>query len=313
LPVKQSRAQLLGVSLILITLALVLTGYSARSPLSVSRATRVFDWTYGPLRATFSAAFGGIASVFTDYRELVSIRSEYGELQSRTRVLEDEREHATELVQENERLRKLLNATEGQKLKRIAVRVNGYRHSGWFHTISLAGGAAVGIAPNSAVVTHDGVVGQVISVGDAFSRVLLLTDHTSSIDALVQSSRARGVVEGVSEKLLNLRFASATDAIQVGDRIITSGFDGIFPPGLLIGRVSATDSETGVLFQSVSVLPAVNVNALEEVIVLVGPTEVNPPTNIGAGPVEKKSSEALKDIKSSAVKPADNAIGGATR
>ena len=275
MPAKESRAKLIGVSVLLIVLALAMTGYSARSPLTVSRTTRLFDWVYGPLRSVFSSALGGVGSVFTDYRQLISIRTDYENLQKRTRVLEEEREQAAELVQENERLRKLLNATDGQTLKRVVARVNGYRHTGWFHTISLSGGADAGIKPNSPVLSHDGVVGQVISVGEAFSRVLLLTDHTSSIDALVQSSRARGVIEGVSERQLTMRFASATESIQVGDRIITSGFDGVFPPGLLIGRVSATDSDGGTLFQSVAVQPAVDVNALEEVVVLVNPAKTS--------------------------------------
>lgn len=286
---KESKAQLVGVSLFLILAALALTGYSARSPQTVSRATRAFDWVYGPLRSTFFSSLGGVTGIFTNYRELVSIRTDYEELQHRTRVLEQERERATELIHENERLRKLLNATQGSKLKPIVARVNGYRHTGWFQTISLAGGATAGITPYSAVVSHEGVVGQVISVGEAYSRVLLLTDHTSSIDALVQSSRARGVVEGVSERQLTMRFANATEAIQVGDRIITSGFDGIFPAGLLIGRVSATDSDNGTLFQSVTVQPAVDVNELEEVVVLVNPAqnelgvvsgETTPPINL---------------------------------
>ncbi len=279
--VKESKAQLVGVSLALIIAALALTGYTARAPQTVSRATRAFDMVYGPLRATFFSSLGGVTGLFTNYRELVSIRSDYEELLHRTRVLEAERERATELIHENNRLQKLLNATEDTKLKRIVARVNGYRHTGWFHTISLAGGAEAGITPYSSVVSHDGVVGQVISVGEAYSRVLLLTDHTSSIDALVQSSRVRGVVEGVSERQLTMRFANATETIQVGDRIITSGFDGVYPSGLLIGRVSATDNDNGTLFQSVTVQPAVDVSDLEEVVVLVNPAQSELNSEVG--------------------------------
>lgn len=270
MPHKESKTQLIAISLGLILISLAITGYSARSPLTVSRSARFFDWIYGPIREVISSSVGGVTGLFTNYTGLVSIRADYEELQRRTRVLEEERERAAELIQENERLRKLMNATDGTKLKRIAARVNGYRHTGWFHTISINGGSNAGIKPQSAVVTHDGVVGQVISVGEAFSRVLLLTDHTSSIDALVQSSRARGIVEGISDRQLGMRFAMAVESISVGDRVITSGFDGVFPPGLLIGRVSATENDSGALFKAVTLQPAVDVGALEEVVVLVG-------------------------------------------
>ncbi len=139
----------------------------------------------------------------------------------------------------------------------------------WFRTIVIDKGLDQGVAEGMAVVVPEGVVGRVIRSSAGESRVLLVTDASSAAAALVQRTRTRGVCRGQGERLA-LEFALRQEDIRVEDRIITSGMGGVFPKGLLIGRVSSVERGQYGLFQGVVVEPVVDFSRLEEVLVLPG-------------------------------------------
>jgi rod shape-determining protein MreC len=120
------------------------------------------------------------------------------------------------------------------------------------------------------VVTHDGIVGQVIHAAPAVSQVMLLTDFRSGVDALVQRTRASVVVTGRGRKLAELKFLPMGADLQTGDRVISSGMGGVFPKGLMIGEVQDIHRNGGQTPQ-VEVHPSVDLSHLEEVLVLVKP------------------------------------------
>ena len=97
---------------------------------------------------------------------------------------------------------------------------------------------------------------------------LLITDINSSVDALVQRSRARGIVEGRASQFLELKYVSGSDDVRVGDLVVTSGLCGIFPRGLPIGTVSSVEKSSAGIFQHVELRPSAHLNRLEEVSVL---------------------------------------------
>ena len=134
-------------------------------------------------------------------------------------------------------------------------------------------GTSHGIRVGMAVVHPRGVVGQVVAVSPNFSHVLLLTDHSSGVDVMTQDSRARGVVEGIGADHCELRYVSKQTPVRVGDTVLTSGMDGVFPKGLLVGSVSKVAVETGTLLQNIEVKVAVDLDKLEEVLVVSGETE----------------------------------------
>jgi rod shape-determining protein MreC len=113
-----------------------------------------------------------------------------------------------------------------------------------------------------------GVVGQVIAVSPNSARILLMTDHSSGIDAIVQGSRIRGVVEGSGTQMSQLRYVTREFSIKTDELVLTSGMDGVFPKGLLLGTVSAVQSSGGGMFQTVEVRPSVDFVRLEEVLIL---------------------------------------------
>jgi rod shape-determining protein MreC len=126
-----------------------------------------------------------------------------------------------------------------------------------------------------AVVHPRGVVGQITSVGSNSARVLLVNDHSSGVDVLIQGSRVRGVLEGAGEKVCELKFVTKENPVKVGDVVVTSGMDQVFPKGLVVGTVSHVSAQTGTLFQTVEVRPAVNFARVEEVVVVPAPQGVS--------------------------------------
>src|SRR5262249_41469697 len=124
------------------------------------------------------------------------------------------------------------------------------------------------------------VVGQVFLVSRHAARVLLVSDHNSGVDALVQRTRARGIVQGTVDAGCGLKYVKRTEDVQVGDTVVTSGLDGIFPKGLPIGQVVAVDKRGQGLFQYAEIAPRVDFSQLEEVLVARGPvTTAEPPVD----------------------------------
>jgi rod shape-determining protein MreC len=119
-----------------------------------------------------------------------------------------------------------------------------------------------------AVVNSEGVVGRVVSVSPHYSQALLVTDQNSAIDGLVQNSRGRGMVKGSGSDECYFDYAIKTCEIKPGDAIVTSGLGGVFPKGLCLGRVKSVDNSPYKLFKDVRVIPAVNFNKLEEVLII---------------------------------------------
>jgi rod shape-determining protein MreC len=113
-----------------------------------------------------------------------------------------------------------------------------------------------------------GVVGQVVAVTSHSAKVLLLTDPNSGIDVLVQRTRSRGIVSGSLENGTVLKYVKRSEDVQEGDRLITSGIDGVFPKGMMVGAVIKVRKQNLGLFQYVEVLPAVQPARVEEVLVV---------------------------------------------
>jgi rod shape-determining protein MreC len=111
-------------------------------------------------------------------------------------------------------------------------------------------------------------VGQVIAVQADAARVLLVSDPTSGVDVLLQDSRARGVLEGAGDNVCELKFIPKDAQVKAGETIITSGMDGVFPKGIIVGRVMQTGQTPGGLFQAIEVRPAVDFAKLEEVLIV---------------------------------------------
>ncbi|MFM1847619.1 MAG: cell shape-determining protein MreC [Pseudomonadota bacterium] len=265
--VLDARTKVAGGSLIYFLCALALSAYSARHPDVVSTGAALVSEGLRPFRSVTNGLSVSIKGVYSAYVELVGVKAENAELLDRVQTLEAANSRLLEVESENERLRSLLAIGDRAGLRGVAAQVVGRDATNWVQTITLNRGSSAGIERGMPVLVGDGVVGQVVSVSPSTAIVLLMTDHSSGIDAIVQGSRARGVVEGTGKELCRWRFVLREAAVNIGDRVITSGLDGIYPKGLLLGVVTEIEDDGG-LFHSISIRPAAAISSIEDVLVV---------------------------------------------
>jgi rod shape-determining protein MreC len=176
-----------------------------------------------------------------------------------------------ELKLSNNRLRSLLNFQKTITDKVISAEVIGKDSSPWFNTIMIDKGKDDGVKKGAAVVIPEGIVGQVAEVSTNYSKVLLIIDHNSAVDALVQRTRARGIIKGSSSDRCLFKYVLRKKGVVVGDTVVSSGLDGVFLKGLPVGHVSGVIKPNSGIFQEVSVTPYVDFEKLEEVLVVLNP------------------------------------------
>lgn len=226
-----------------------------------------------PLNHAVNSAFSSIGGAWERYVMLVGLEKENRELNARiaslTRDVSDYREMSLECA----RLRKLMNIEGVSGLPTVAARVVGRNRLSVFRTVLIDKGSADGIGPGFPVITAEGVAGRIMEVSWNASKVLLLVDYNSNIDALVQRNRCQGVLRGRGGSGCELKYVQRSEDVKEGDVVISSGLAGVFPKGLVLGRVAAVDKKDAGLFQGVGVNPAVDVTRLEEVLVVLKRTE----------------------------------------
>jgi len=268
------RNRVLLASLGALALAAVLIASTASSHGRTDRVGRVFLDAMAPFQRAGTLVAQGLGNLWRGTTAIFVRRSELDALRTRVATLEERTVHLAEVEQENARLKDLLAFREHFVGEMLAAPVIGRDATGIARTLTIGRGERDGIAKGAAVIAPAGVVGQVFLVGAHAARVLLITDHNSGLDAVVQRTRARGIVEGTVSEDCGLKFVKRTEDLQSGDVVVTSGADGIFPRGLPIGRITAVDKRGQGLFQYATVRPYVDFDRLEEVLVTRGPVEV---------------------------------------
>lgn len=221
-----------------------------------------------PLQIGAQATVTKLREIQQGYITLRRLASENERLKGRTLELEAERNRLLEAEATNRRLRELLEFRSQLPPGAVTAAVIASSASTWFHSFILNKGSADGVLQGMAVVSPVGVIGQVVAVTSNSSKVLLITDPHSGVDVFDQRSRARGIVSGSLESGPMMKYSKRSEDIQEGDRLITSGLDGIFPKGLLVGTVVKVRKKSFGLFQYVEVALAVDPSRLEEVLVV---------------------------------------------
>lgn len=252
----------------LLVLSCVLMSFSVRNRELASSGASIISAALAPFERLYQGGLQSIRGSWNRYVYLISVEDERRELAARLKALEAQNSQAVELQSENDRLRALLNYRESNSVAGVAATVISRDPSNWAQSITVDRGSENGITVGSPVVDGNAIVGQVVAVSQRSAKIQLLTDNISSIDALVQSSRARGAAEGTLEHILNLRYVQREDVVNIGDRVIASGLDGVFPKGGLVGVVTKVERDTSGMFQSIEVEPSVDVSRLENVLIL---------------------------------------------
>lgn len=261
----------------LLVLSLFLLVANSRGSRRIDPLGVVLLETVTPVAAALRAASRSIGDAWSGYVDLVGAREEREWLRSRVRELEAQVDQVAETMSENQRLRHLLDLDAGLPRSAVAARIAGADVGGLFRTVTLDKGRRDGVEKGMAVIASDGVVGRIVATSPNASRVLLIVDASSGVDAVVQRTRARGIVEGGSAAGCRLKFVKRREELQVGDRVLTSGLDGIFPRGIPIGRIVGMPQDDRGLFQTADVEPSVDLSTLEEVLVVAAPEREEPP------------------------------------
>jgi rod shape-determining protein MreC len=236
------------------------------------------DWVLleitSPLQKAVMYSTDAIGNLIDSYVLLVNLKRENVALRRMATELREENNLLREKAIANERLRNLLRFSKKIPRSMLPAQIIGIDPSSWFRTILIDKGTKHGVKRGVAVVSPEGIVGHVLQTSHHYAKVLLITDFNSSVDAIVQRSRAKGVVEGNGENLCRLKYASRTQDIQLGDKVVTSGLGGRYPKGLMIGKISKIEKKRYGLFQHAEIMLSVNFTKLEEVFVI---AETQPP------------------------------------
>jgi len=167
-------------------------------------------------------------------------------------------------------LEKLLELKDRVTLQTTAAEIIGAAATPDFRTVTIDKGTGDGLRPDMAIISPAGVVGRIVIPSARSAKIQLLVDRNAAAGALIERSRAQGVVIGVGEDRLRLENVSEAADIVVGDTIVTSGIEGIYPKGFVIGRVDAVE-KSGPAYKRITVKPAVDFSSLEEVLVVTTP------------------------------------------
>lgn len=170
---------------------------------------------------------------------------------------------------ENVQLKALLNLQKSLPLRTLSAEVIA-ASPGVGSAIYIDRGARDGLSTDMAVITPDGVVGKTVAVFGRTAQVLLLTDSSSGAGAMLEKTRDEGVLKGSGDDVCLLDYIPGGVSVAAGDQVVTSGLDQIYPKGLLLGTV--VSAREGNVYKMISVKPAVDLNRLEDVLVILNPT-----------------------------------------
>jgi rod shape-determining protein MreC len=269
----RQRAPLWLVSLLIINL--VVMAVDARDADGQQKILRIWTQTFAsPLQNASSKASGATAGFFQQIWNFRSTAQENEQLKQRLASLEVELNNARHAESENERLKALLNLKENNEINSVPARVIARDPSVWFNTITINRGSTSGIAVNMPVVTGGGIVGRVITVSPFAAQVMLITDEKAGAGGVVGQlgqSGALGSVRGRADLgvgVIEMRYVSGLEKVEVNDTVMTTGQDGIYPAGLNVGRVVEVKNGTATQAHQILIQPGAQLDHLEEVAVL---------------------------------------------
>lgn len=259
-PLKALSQRVAFVLLVLVAFGLMLLGKADTLLVERMRAG-VVDFV-APIMNVLSRPAAAVSAAIDNVNEFARLHSENARLKAQNERLLRWQAAARRLTAENAELRKLLRFAPGPKVHFSAARVVADAGGVFVRSIIIAGGRRDGIAKGQAVMTGDGLAGRVLAVGERSARVLLITDLNSRIPVVLEGTRERAILAGDNSPLPAIVFLRHTATASVGERVVTSGHGGVFPPGLPVGIVARVGEE------GIRVQPYVDFDRLEYVRIL---------------------------------------------
>ena len=225
--------------LVLFGVAIFMLSSDYNSPSGWNSAESAIVDIISPFKKGFSNLYSTIKSFWLSYFYLIDVRKENLALKEEIDRLKKQNSQYYELEAANKRLRELVNFSHSIDYKVVAAQVIGREPTKRFDSAIIDKGRKDGISADMPVVTSSGVVGRIVAVSNNYAKVLLLIDKNSSIDALLQRTRERGIIKGGgSNNPCSFDYLETTADVVIGDQIITSGLESLFPKGIAIAYVT---------------------------------------------------------------------------
>lgn len=247
---------------------LILLSYNLKYDSSTSFVKKIVLEAAAPVQKILKASIEGVSNAWMRYIHLVGLEADNRILKSKIAALQTEVILYKEGYLEAQRLQKILSLQNDYHYSSIAARVIGREQAALSKTFWINKGSAHGLKSGMPVIVPPGLIGRLTDVSWHSSKVLLLIDENSNVDALIQRTRVQGIVRGAGSRGCMVRYISKIQDVKEGDVIMTSGMSNIFPKGLLIGTVSQVDHKDVGLFLKIQVTPFVDFSTLEEVLIL---------------------------------------------
>lgn len=252
---------------------IVIMAIDARDNQGQQRIVRVWTQTFAsPIQNASSKAGGATSNFFRQIFNFQTIAAENEQLKQRLSEVEGKLHVAQQQAAENDRLKGLLDLREKRTYETVPARVIARDASVWFNTITINRGSSSGVAVNMPVVSATGIVGRVVTVSPWAAQVMLVTDEKAGAGAVVGQlgeSGALGSVRGRPDLgLIEMRYVSGLEKVAMGDYVMTTGQDGIYPPGLNVGEVVDLKNGSATQTHQILVRPGSNLDRLEDVAVL---------------------------------------------
>jgi rod shape-determining protein MreC len=229
---------------------------------------------FAEVQRAVAAVLGGGTDTWQRYVALQRVDVENEQLRGQLARLNIELQRERAVAQQARGLQQLLDLQVQLTLDTTGATVIGAGASVEFRTMTINKGTGAGLRSDMAVIAPGGVVGRIIMPTARASKVQMLIDRNAAAGVIVERSRAQGIVIGTGTDRLTLEYLSGTADVKIGDRVVTSGIDGIYPKGFVIGQIESIQRGAGE-FGAVIIRPAVDMSSLEEVLVVLTPPAID--------------------------------------
>jgi rod shape-determining protein MreC len=236
---------------------------------------------FSEVQRGLSGGFSGIRHVWTGYIGLRHLKVENDALKRDLAAAQIAMQEQRALADRTRGLERLLELREHLSLQTVAAEIIGAAATPDFRTLTIDKGTRDGIRSDMAVIAPAGIVGRLVVPSLRSAKVQLLIDRNAAAGAIIERTRAQGVVVGGGDDRLRLEYLSEVFDVVVGDVVVTSGIDGIYPKGFVIGKIESVE-RAGSSYKRITIKPAVDFSSLEEVLVVLTPT----PAHGAEGPSE---------------------------
>jgi len=257
---------------------IVLISAQVNSRRGVPMLEEVTFGAFAEVQRASAQVIGNVQEGWQNYFALQQIRRENDDLKQRVAQLEIKVQQERAQAEQTRTLQGLLKLQQDTAPPTLAANVIGASADAYFRTISIDKGTAEGLRTDMAVIAPAGVVGRIILPTRRAAKVQLLIDRNAAAAALIERSRAQGVVIGTGGGTMTMAYLPGSADVKVGDRVVTSGIDRIYPKGFVIGQIESLQRGAGE-FNGIVIRPAVDFSSLEAVLVVTAPPAPDVPAD----------------------------------